>query len=630
MKIILSILAVTISINAYEGCSNTKRDALMELSGNIKSTVKTSFDQNITVENNDESVETKISSYINASTNLSLVNIQYKRKSSDLVCASVNKKDQVENTQKLLDKALLFEEKNLPNNINEKINKLDNWIKDIEELTFLMGAFLEDTTKQQEVLNKKEKRFKDLYYESLAKSNSLVWRSCEETQEDAIKSLNKKLFKNQSKKDKKGFFSSLFSSDEDLLIELFDKQINYTKTKKETCAFIKKDELLTIALKMNADVQRFNTSVLDKDPKQRFEQISNYLEHLNVTKAMIALYPKTFDKSNFSKITSVKNQLQNIQKTTYPQFIQFHIKAENSLVIKLDGKVINNNVKYYVIHGDHSYSITAKDRCPIKGSVNLDFKEDEIVSDDFEDKKYPTVLFITDKSPNIFVDGQMVKANIITPIKKCDGEVRYIVKFAGQSRDGEISLSANNSETIELNFLTSQELDIFNDAKTKKFTTTSGAKFSESLTSLASESFIFLLEESTEHGKVILHEKGSFKYISDENFVGLDNFEYVIKSNGKTSAPKVVNITVINSTAPKAIQEKKVELEDTNTTENEVTPVIEEEKKVKTQSGEADEERYQKFKTYVDSMPFDKEKIQKLQEKYPSLFNRLLKEKTGN
>jgi len=42
------------------------------------------------------------------------------------------------------------------------------------------------------------------------------------------------------------------------------------------------------------------------------------------------------------------------------------------------------------------------------------------------------------------------------------------------------------------------------------------------------------------------------------------------------------------------------------------------------------EERYQKFKIYVESQSLSLEKLKKLQKSYPELFKRLLKEKIAN
>ncbi len=616
MKILLSILTLSATLFAtdYEGCSDTKQNALFNLSGNIKSSIQSDFKEEVksNLVDTQESVETTISSYINASTNLSLVNIKYKKKSKDEVCAFVNSDDQTKNSKKMLKKALLFQEKNLPKNIDEKMKKLTAWINEIKQLNYLLPVFVDDSQKEQVVLNKKEKIFQDLYTDTLSQSNSLVWQSCEKNQEDAKKALNKKLFVNKGKEDEKGFFASIssaFSSDDPQFIDMFDSQLTYIKKDKKVCAIIKKDELHQIAKKMNENVKRFNVKSLNKNPKKRYKQIDNYFEHLKITKALIALYPDKYSTKDFNKIDNTKEKLEKIKKTTYPQFVLFHIKGEKKISIKLDNKIVENNKEQYVVHGDHSYMITTKDKCPIKGSFSTELFDDKEISEDFSENNYPTVLFITDKTPNIVVDGQIIKANVVTPIKKCSAEVRYIVKFAGQSRSGEFTLSPNMTHSIELDFLTSEELSVFNDAKSKNFITTSGTKFSESLTSITSEKLEFSLEESTEHGNIELHERGSFKYTSKKGFVGVDSFEYTIDAVGKTSAPKIVNITVNASNAPVAI-----------------VPLITEEKKDSKEDSQ-EEERYQRFKKYVDSQEQDIEKLQKLQKKYPDMFDRLLKEK---
>lgn len=627
MKIILASLVVASMLHAktYEGCASNKQDALFELSSNIKSSIKNNFEQSVQASSEDESVETTVSSYINASTNLSLVDIQYKD-AKDGMCAYVEHEAQTKNTQKLLDAALLYEASALPQDNDAKIKKLSTWLDDIEQLGFLVPVFLDNTAKEQVKLAKKEKEFRDLYTQALAYSESLVFKACAKDQEKALKELNEQLFKDKSKKESKGFFSSLadsFSSDEPMMIEMFNSQLSYAQKEQKQCAIIKKEELLAVTKKMDAKIKYFNTKSLEKDPKKRYKQIENLYEHINVTKALLALYPQQFDKNDITKLDNTKEQLEKIQSTTYPQFVQFQIAdADATLKIKLDTKNVKNNEKNYLAHGEHSYTISMNNRCPIKGSFSTELFEDKEISESFDDMAYPTILFVTDQTPNIVVDGQVIKPNVVTQIKKCEGEVRYIVKFAGQTQSGMYELGANEKETIELDFLTAGELAIFNDAKTKKFTTASGEKFSESLTVLASERMEFVVEEKPSHGELDIHPRGSFKYTPNEGFIGVDSFEYVIKTVSKTSAPKVVSISVKGSNMP--IVATPLLSQENNETVESVKEEINE--KADDVSKEA-EERYQRFKAYVDSQEQNVEKLQKLKEKYPDMFERLLKEK---
>jgi hypothetical protein len=280
--------------------------------------------------------------------------------------------------------------------------------------------------------------------------------------------------------------------------------------------------------------------------------------------------------------------------------------------------------------------VEAKDRCPIKGSFEISLKEDEKISEDFNDYMYPSVIFITNKSPNIVVDGNIFAANKKNIIKKCSDEpMRYLAKFSGQTKEGEIDIQANAKNTIELKFLTSQEIAVFNDAKTKNFSTTTQKKFSESLTPITSKNLKFSVSSGVDNGDLDLHEAGSFKYVSDKDFVGIDSFEYTVTANGEESAPKVVNITVNRSNAPVPIV-PIVQKEDDNKTKEE-PKVVKEEKKKETKKTEEEikekekEERYQKFKEYAEGKmkENDIEKLQKLKESYPDMFNRLLKEKTA-
>ena len=633
MKKIFILLAFTSTIYAYEGCGVDRNEALMNLSGNIKSRIGKEYTEEIKSVNNDDSVKTKISSYINASTNLTLVKISYEDK-KDKVCAKVKHEDQAKNTRALLNKALEYKQSNLPNNIDEKIKKLSIWIDDIEQLSYLMPVFLENVQKEQSTLNKKEKTFKDLYDDAIKKSNSLVWRTCASSKESAKDALNKLLFVNKGKKEDTGFWASItsaFTSTEAKDIELFDEQISYIKKDSKECAMIKKEDLLNVTRGMNNEAKRFSQNTLDKNPLKRYDQINEMSKQFEITKKLISLYPNTFKSADFSNITRAKDILIKSKKTTYPQFVMFNIKSETDIKIRLDKEFVENNQKIWLKVGEHSYTIEAKDRCPIKGSFKISLKEDEKISEDFNDYTYPSVIFITNKSPNIVVDGNIFASNKKNIIKKCSDEpMRYLAKFSGQTKEGEIDIQANAKNTIELKFLTSQEIAVFNDAKTKNFSTTTQKKFSESLTPITSKNLEFSVSSSVDHGDLELHEAGSFKYVSDKDFVGIDSFEYTITTNGEESAPKVVNITVNKSNAPVAIVPIVQKKDDNKTKE-----VVKEDKKEETKKTEEEtqkkaEEKYQHFKKYVESQEQDMEKLKKLQKSYPDMFNRLLKEKTAS
>ena len=652
MKQILLFLFIssTLFSSSYEGCSHTKQDALFSLSGNIRTSIVDNFEQTTTSDSKSANVEEKIESYMQSSTNLSLVNIKYKKKGESEICAYIEKQDQTQNSKKLLEKALLYEEKNLPKDIDKKIKLLSVWLDDIEQLGYLLSAFVDDSKEGQEKLNKKEKVFNDLYTDSIAKSDSLVFKSCEQTEEKAKISLNKQMFKNSTKEEKKGFFdsiTSLFETDKELMLDLFDEQIFYVKKEKTVCAVIKKESLLRVANSMYSEVKRFNEKSLSQKPKEKYKEITNYYEHLNVTKSLLSLFPETFNKKHFKKINSVRLLITKIQKTTYPQFVLFNIKGANNITITLDGKKVKNNEEFYVKKGEHTYTIKAKNRCSFKASFENNLFDDKTVSEDFSEMNFPTVIFLTDKTPNIVVDGKVVQVNVSTQIKKCDGEVHYIAKFVGQSKTDTLALLPNTTQAIELNFLSKEELTVFNDAKTKKFKTTSEAKFSESLTPVSSENLVFTLNSSPEHGKLTLNEKGSFRYQSEKDFVGYDSFEYVVKSQGKISSPKVVSIAIMASkilktpkkTLPKKrVEEKLIVVDDANSTTEKIVQKIqeikEEAKQVKDELIEktkeelkAVEKRYERFKDYVNSQDQNIEKLKKLQEKYPQMFKKLLEEK---
>lgn len=638
MKLILSLILLTSSMYAYEGCGIDKNEALSSLSRNIKTRISTNFTQNTKV-SQDDTVENKISSYLSTSANLTLVNINYTTNEKNEKCAHIEHDDQTKNTKKLLNKALTYQEYDLPEDINKKIQKLETYLNDIDELNYLIPVFLEDTDEKQKELNKKEKLFQDLYDSAIKKENSLVWRECQSSKESAKSALNERLFVNKGLKKEKGFWDSLtsaFSSTAPSDIDLFNREITYMKKDSKDCAIIKKSDLLKVSTSMNNEVKNFNEKSLNINPIKKYDQIELYTKQFEITKKLLSLFPDAFKNNDFSNLARANEVLIQAKKTTFPQYVSFSIKNATDIKIKLDNKFVDNNIEHYINVGEHTYEIKAKDRCPIKGSFSISLKDNENISEDFDDYKYPTAIFITTQDATIVVDGNNFTKNKTLDIKKCSDEpLRYLAKFSGQSRDGEIDVSANAKNTIELKFLTAKELEIFNNASTLNFKTTSGVKFSETLTPQTSPNLEYNvgLGDSVSHGDLNLNSKGSFVYVSKKDFVGIDSFTYTISANSEQSAPKVVNITVEKSNAPVAVIPLVI-AKDKNTTKEQPKEKVKEEKKKEEKSevskDEKKEERYNRYKELIEKTNEEKnvEKFNKLRESYPYLFDRFLKEKS--
>lgn len=630
----------------YEGCGSTKKEALYTLSGNIQSRISTHVEQTV-IDMGNDNVKSKISDYTSSTTNLSLVNIEYKKKQEE-ICAVVHKDDQVQNTKKLLAQALLYDVKNLPTDIDAKIETLSTWLANIKQLSYLIPVFMQNKDKEQLQLNKEEKVFTDIYTKSIAYSDSLFFKSCNKTKKDAKIALNKKLFMQKEKK--KGFFdsiTSIFDSDKasTKMLDNFDAQLIEVKQGANICLMLKKAEILDITQKMYADIMRINEKSLPKNPKKRYKEIQdNLYEQLKVTKALLKLFPKKYKSYNFEQLDAKQKLLANILEKTYPQYVIFHVSGGENIQIRLDEKQYKNNIKYYIKNGEHTYKITAKGKCSFIATFDNNLFDDITIDKDLSSLSYPTVVFQTDKNPSITLNGQVLQANITNSIAKCNGKARYIATFAHQTLSGEVDTVAGENDTVLLHFLTQEELSIFNDAKSKKFTTVSGERFSESLTPLNSENLKFSLERDPMHGKVTIDESGSFEYVSQKGYTGNDNFGYTIETPEKTSAIKLVNLLVIHSKIvqvkeikkivapvamklPKKVKEAKKKLEKVKKElKKKVTPVV-----VKTQPKEAGkslEQRvsYNEFKMYVESKELTKDFLQKVQKKFPNYFERLRQE----
>ena len=625
-----ALLFASSTLFGYEACAPSQNEALQKLSSMILSNVENSFTQQTSLNRDatEENVDQKIDSILKVSSKLALVKQDIQTKNG-LVCIKIDPKEQVEHTEQMLSKVLTFSESNLPKDLNEKLTKTQEYLQDIKQTSNLVTAFLKpsylevpskyDIEKLTRKLQSQEKIFQDIHDDTLLQANALIFKSCAQTKEQAYAELNEKLFKSKTKqKDDEGFFdktASFFSSlnpfakEQNKMLDLFAKEIRYMQSDKEECALIEKEKLYNVATLLNEELQRFHTNTLSKNPKERYNQIQDLEEHLNVTKALLEVFPKRFHTRDFSKITTLKKELAKILETTHPQSVTFQIAGDaQNVKIMLQDTFVAANTPHFLKEGSYTYTITAEEKCPIKGVFDLAILKDISIDKDFSSMNLPVINFYTKEQTRIIVDGKTVQANVETSLHKCQGEVRYVASYANQEKSGTISLEPNFSETIELRFFTPQELALFNDAKTKQFTTRLDLAFSDSLSSISHQNIKFNLEDDVKNGALNLHERGSFTYKAKEGFAGVDSFVYTIEIYGEKSPPKIANITVIASQAqaPKVAQPTQ-------------------EKKTQ----EPSEDRYQKFKAFVEKnvMEGNIEKVKKLQENYPDMFKRILQEK---
>lgn len=640
-KLCLSLLFTSSSLFAFEACAPSQNEALEKLSSMILSNVENSFTRQTSVDKNgaDENVDHKIDSILKVSSNLSLVKQNIFTK-ENLVCVSIDPKEQVEHTESMLAKVMSLSSENLPKDANEKLKKSQEYLKDIEQTSNLVTAFLKpsylddpnkyDMQKINARLQKKEKIFRDIYNETLLKTNALIFKNCAQTKEKAYDALNEQLFKSKTKhQDDEGFFDKTasffsnlnpFAKEKNKMLDLFAKELTYIKSGGQECAIIEKKKLLDVAILLNQEVQRFHSNSLSKNPKERYVQIKDFEEHLNVTKALLELFAKEFHTNDFTKITNTKKELATLLQSTHPQSVTFKVLGDvQNLKIMLGDKIVAANTPLYLQEGEYSYTLLAKGKCPIKGDFSLELLKDLSIDKDFSSQDLPVVNFYTKEGARIIIDGKTINPNVATTLQKCEGELRYIASYANQEKSGTISLKPNLSETIELRFFTPEEMALFNDAKTKQFTTSNDLAFSDSLSSITHQNIAFDLDEDVKNGELKLHERGSFTYRAKEDFVGVDSFIYTVEIYGEKSPPKIANITVTPSKTP-VVSVQKVQ-------ENNVTKVVE--TKPDTIKKEEDEERYEKFKAFVEKnvMEGNIEKVKKLQESYPDMFERILQEK---
>jgi hypothetical protein len=550
MKIyLLLLLSLSLFAKEYQICAPTFKEAKLELSGMINSSIYaySSSDQSVNTKNSEELTHSKVQSISSVRSHLDLVNIQ-KTFQDNLVCAKVSHEDQVTHTQQLLKKVASYTVKELPANDKKRVDTLELWINTLNQLEYLIPVFITDISETTRVsIYRKNKTFNDLYSKTLAKMQSEIFKTCDKTQELAHLKLQKKLF-HHDKKDESlfGSFSSLFNSKEQQLSPLtfIEPLVQYHVENEKNCAFIRKQTLLTHTYSLQNESRFYLKSYLPQEPKEQINSLNTWSLHLQFTVQYMQLFNSKFKPSEINTLNNQIQTLQKIKKSINPQFVIFNIQNSTQLSIKLNNKVVLPNTKYYLKEGTHYYKIEAQNRCTLEKEFDLDENEEMTIDEDLNDYTYPKVFFISNKQATLYVDGETIAINKKVTIPTCSGKVIYTINYLDQNYKGFIDLEASSTIQKEFEFLSAAELTLFKNSKTKNFTAISSEKFSDSLTPIESEQLFFNLEDSPEHGDVDLDKSGHFVYQSEENFIGRDSFSYTVSSSQKESSTRIVHIIV--------------------------------------------------------------------------------------
>ena len=335
-KVLLLIFVVLMAhAKVYEGCGSTKKEALVDLSGNINSSVSDSFISNI--KQNDDSFSKEVTSKSNVSTSLDLVDISYKTKENNHLgnyCAYVDSSDQIKHTQKTYTSIKTYHIDVLPKNETDQINTLGKWIEKIDKTLNLLNVFSDALNdKQKNDILKRHKIFIDIRTELVLKQKDAIWKACAQDKSEAYVSLNKTIF---SKKDEGGFWTKILSSSEQDNREVISNDIFYIQEKGLTCAVLEKEKLLTKVMYLFDAVKDFSTEKLPKDELEKYTQLQIWFLDIQKVQDLVVLFPNKFTKLDHKLLVDEVQLLKKYQATLIPQYILFQI-AGNKVSVLIDG-----------------------------------------------------------------------------------------------------------------------------------------------------------------------------------------------------------------------------------------------------------------------------------------------------
>lgn len=546
----------------YTGCSDTRENAVVNLSKNILVTVNSNTD--ISKVATTDSYNKTIVIKNNQSSNIQLTNINFK-KDGDKFCAYVDGGEQKKYLEKLKKEILLYDIKDLPKDSEQKIDMINIRLPKISRLLSLYTIFDVSLSDKEIVkLNGLNKKFSDERSKLLLLQEEKIWKGCGKDKLESMVALDKIIFNSKIQKEqKKSFWDSFAStftsvSEDDLTVNILKNFININVKDKQVCSYIEKEKILYESKHMYNKIAGFNKKNLPENPKEKIQRVDFWLNELNVITLLVSLFPDDFNMDHMNKIANTKKTLNKLRESINPQFVKFvSVDSGDDVKIVLDKKYkAVPNKENYIKSGKHIFSATTKGKCPINDTFEIKYNEDEEIELSFEDSLYPSVLFNSNKfDAKLSIDGKIYKVAKKYSIPVCNATVPYIITYGEQSYHGTLELKKNEEIVKQFDFLSPLEIQTFNDSKSKQFKVDMNKAYQGNLSNekLMSSLLEFSVTTSPSNGSLDLDERGAFIYTPNKNYKGNDSFKYKINTASDESAEKLVQITVVGvNRKPKA------------------------------------------------------------------------------
>ncbi len=563
LQIIIFLLSITIiNLNAinlqmlnkeYQGCGDTKRIARENLSNNILVNIHSNITTTKRIAHNN--YDKTVISNSNQSSNLELSDVKIVKNKDNKYCAYIKYNVQLKHTKKLETEILNFNMDLLPKNKEEQLNIVNYYLNVITKYRNLNKVFdTKNKNIQKQKIMKIYKQLIDIKSKLLKELKNKVWKVCANTNNKSLTKLNNIIFmKKDTKNEEKGFLGFFTSNEkekslDELPLYILENFIHSSQKDANYCNYIEKNELLQKLNDMYNKLKSYNSNNLPINPKDQIKVIDDWLNNITNLKKLIHLYADNFKASNKIYIQSIENNLKLLLKDINPQYVIFKYRDKN-ITILIDNKtMLHVDQKLYIKIGEHEYIVKKSGKCPLVGRFTINKNDDKEIDISFENSNYPTIIFDSNKkNAQLSINGKKYKVGLKYTIPICNKSVHYQISYENQISRGDINFKTNKNIRKEFDFLTKEEIKIFNSVKPIKVKINKNEQISIKLsnTDIRNSLLKFKIEDNPLNGKIDLDDRGIVVYTPNKNFRGSDKFSYTVKTSEDKSPKKIVEISVV-------------------------------------------------------------------------------------
>jgi len=294
---------------------------------------------------------------------------------------------------------------------------------------------------------------KKILISAIAVASLFGYEGCGIDKKAALNALSQSIYVNVDTKFQKkeelntGFFDSFnknIKSETTQSSNLTLKNVKYINKNNQVCAIVEKSDVENSAKEDLKILLAYDTTKLPQSFKEKQKTISSLLAKINFVKAILKL-----NSNDIVKLNSLEKKLKDLANVGE---IVFNTNIPNAK-IKIAGinKTFEPSTSILLPAGEYSYTITAKDRCPVSSTFVIKAKESTSINKDLGN--FPQITFTSNqRNVDVELEGKSVKLDAPQMIKKCSGKAIWSMNFEDQHETGEIDLEPNLKDTINQDF----------------------------------------------------------------------------------------------------------------------------------------------------------------------------------